>query len=287
MRRPAEVLLVKPWEQQRVQRLASLGKLAAGIAHEINTPVQYVSDSVFFVNSSVEDLLEYCGALEHIARQMAIASGDVDALTRIDEARTRSDFDYVKEHAGPALERSVEGLSRVAEIAQAMKRIAHEDPRRRTSTDINQLLEDTLLVAACEYRFVAEVEQEYGELPPVICDRSALGQLFLNLLVNAADAVRERHEGTRNGLIRVRSELHGDKVHISFHDNGAGIPDDVRAHIFEPFFTTKEVGRGSGQGLALVAQVVRDHRGQVSVSSEPGVGTEIAITIPVQAARGH
>jgi len=263
---------------QRTQRLASLGKLAAGIAHEINTPVQYVNDSVSFLESSFDDLLKYCVALDSILVELAESTGHKEALKRAEEARCESDFEYVRENAGPAIERSLEGLALVADIAQAMKRIAYEDPRRRSPTDINELFEDTLLIAAAEYRFVAEVERQFVDIPRVNCDRSAMGQVFLNLVINAADAIRERDDSGQ-GLITVRSEVVDSKVHISISDSGMGIPEELREKVFEAFFTTKQIGKGSGQGLAMVARVVSEHGGTVHIESEVGVGTTFTIVL--------
>jgi signal transduction histidine kinase len=272
-------------ELVQAQKLEAVGRLAAGIAHEINTPIQFVSDSVVFVQEAFQQLLSVfplCAALREAAAQGAIDSQLVRALAEAEEA---AGLDYLVTQVPRALERSLEGLARVATIVRAMKEFAHPDDREKSPADINAALASTIAIARNEYKYVAEVETDYGNLPNVACHVGELNQVFLNLIVNAAHAIGEaRRDGTR-GRIRIRTQLEGAVVHVSVADDGTGIPDEVRDRIFDPFFTTKPVGKGTGQGLFIARSVVVEkHCGTLTVESTVGAGTTFHVRIPVSPA---
>lgn len=257
------------------ERLESVGKLAAGIAHEINTPVQFVNDSVYFVKDSVNELLQLTDQLRELAARQPTHAATVNALT--------SDLPYLRGHLPKALDRAVDGLKRVAEIVRSMREFAHPDRPEMTEVDLNRAIENSLVVAHSEYKHVADIETDFGPLPMVHCHGGEVNQVMLNLLVNAAHAIADVvQDSGRKGSIRVATRQLGESVVISVADTGGGIPENIRYRIFEPFFTTKEVGRGTGQGLAIAHNIiVKRHGGSIEVHSELGRGTEFQVRLPL------
>ncbi|MFO0606912.1 MAG: ATP-binding protein [Polyangiales bacterium] len=271
------------FELHQAQKLESVGRLASGIAHEINTPIQFVNDSVHFVRDAFQDALVLL--TRYRALRAAANDGPVprEALEGVDQAEDDADLPYLLENVPKALDRSVDGLARVATLVRSMKEFAHADRGEEAPADLNHALSTTLTIARNEYKYVADVETDFGDLPPVLCRVDELNQAFLNLLVNAAHAIGDVVQGTdRRGRIRVATRPDGDHVVVSIADTGGGIPEHVRGKIFEPFFTTKEVGRGTGQGLPITRSVVVDrHRGALTFTSEVGVGTTFYVRLPV------
>jgi signal transduction histidine kinase len=271
-------------ELMQAQKLESVGRLASGIAHEINTPIQFVNDSITFTRDSFGDLAGLVGKYRQL--RAAAAAGHVDprALTELDEAETAADLDYLMENIPKALERSVEGLGRVATLVRSMKEFAHPEQKQKAPADLNRAIASTLTIARNEYKYVADIETDYGELPPVPCHIGELNQVFLNLIVNAAHAIESAIHGTdRRGLIRVETRREDDLVRVSISDSGTGIPEEIRNRIFDPFFTTKDVGRGTGQGLAIARSVVVDkHAGTLTFDSELGRGTTFHVRLGVE-----
>jgi PAS domain S-box-containing protein len=272
------------FELSQAQRLEAVGRLASGVAHEINTPVQFVSDSVHFVREAMADLAtliqKYRSTHEALAKGLAFE----DAAAEIAVAEEGADLDYLLENIPSALVRSLEGLHRVATIVRSMKAFAHPNQTEMTSADLNEAVESTLTIARNEYKYVADIELDLGDIPLVVCHLGDVNQAILNIVVNAAHAIGDVVQETENkGVITVRTRREGDSVVISIRDTGAGIPDDIRGRIFDPFFTTKEVGRGTGQGLAIVRSVVCEkHRGEVWCDSEIGKGSTFFIRLPIE-----
>ena len=253
------------------QKLEAVGRLAAGIAHEINTPIQYISDSVHFLGCSFDEILSVLASRDSPHG----ASSDVDV-------------EFLRDEIPRAIDRIKEGTQRVATIVRAMKEFAYPDTSDKTPADLNQAIERTVLMARSEYKYVATVQLELEELPAVSCHVGELSQVFLNLLVNAAHALADAGRDAESGRIIIRSRLVEAWVELQFEDNGCGIPKEIVDKIYDPFFTTKEVGRGSGQGLAIARSVVVDkHAGRISVTSTPGVGTCFTLHLPVGAAEGR
>jgi len=184
-----------------------------------------------------------------------------------------------------ALDSALEGLGRIATIVRSMKEFAHPDQAQKTDADLNQAIRSTLVVAHNEYKYVAQLDAEYGDLPLVPCHLGEINQVILNLIVNAAHAIADTVEGTgERGIIRVRTRRDGEAVEVSIGDSGTGIPEAVRDKIFEPFFTTKAVGIGTGQGLAIARSViVKKHGGSLRFESECGKGTTFFIRLPLEA----
>lgn len=267
---------------RHAQKLESVGQLAAGVAHEINTPIQFVGDSVHFLKEAFDDLSQLVATFEGL-REAAKGKVPDELLDAVDEARDDADLDFLSTEAPKAIERTLQGVRRVAEIVKAMKEFSHPDVRQKCAADINRAITQTLTVARNEYKYVAEVESSFGELPPVVCHLGDLNQVFLNLIVNAAHAVGAVHEQTGElGKIFIETHHDEDDVVVTIRDTGTGIPEDIVGKIFDPFFTTKEVGKGTGQGLAIARNVVVEkHAGKLCVESELGSGTTFTVRLPV------
>ena len=270
-------------ELAAAQKLESVGRLAAGVAHEINTPVQFVSDNVLFLSKSMTDIAAVIQAYRGLQHAVQ-AAGDIPGAARLaDEAEKAADLDYVMQNVPLALESSIDGLGRIATIVRSMKEFAHPDQAQKTFADLNQAIRSTLVIAHNEYKYVAELCTEFGDLPPVECYLGEINQVVLNLLVNAAHAISDVVKDTgKLGKLTVRTRLDSDGVEISIGDTGTGIPEAARENIFDPFFTTKEVGKGTGQGLAIARSVVvNKHGGTLRFETECGKGTTFFVRLPI------
>jgi signal transduction histidine kinase len=240
---------------------------------------------VEFVRTSMTDVAAVIRAYRDL-KDAAKSSGDVATTLQLaEDAEQSADLDYILSNAPQALESSVEGLRRIATIVRSMKEFAHPDQAQMTLADLNQAIRSTLVIAHNEYKYIADLSTELGELPRVPCYLGEINQVILNLLVNAAHAISDVVKDSGSlGKLMVRTRLDGDMVEISVGDSGTGIPEAARDHIFDPFFTTKEVGRGTGQGLAIAHSViVKKHGGTLRFETECGVGTTFFIRLPIQA----
>lgn len=275
-------------ELHQAQRLESVGRLAAGIAHEINTPVQFVNDNCYFLKDSVPQVRLVLECHQECLRAMAAGSmTPPEALARTAAIEQTADLAFLQENMPTAVERALEGLERVAAIVRSMKEFSHPTQDAPSSADINVAILSTLTIARNEYKYVADVRTVFGEIPPVVCYVGELNQALLNIIVNAAHAIGEAIAGTeRKGLITVTTASEEDSVLIAIADTGPGIPQAIQDKIFDPFFTTKEVGKGTGQGLAIARAVIVDrHGGALTFDSEPGKGTTFLIRLPIDAPR--
>lgn len=272
-------------ELRQAQKLESVGRLASGVAHEINTPVQFISDSIHFVCDAVRDLFTVIGKLETVRQSVIDGAPATAAAEEASSAEERADMPYLLENIPKALERSLDGVRRVTTIVRSMKEFAHPDREEMAPLDLNRALDSTLTVARNEYKYVADVETFFGDLPCVVCHAGAINQTFLNIVVNAAHAIDEVVKVTGNrGRIRVRTFREGPYAVVAVEDDGTGIPEDLRARVFDPFFTTKEVGKGTGQGLSIARSIVVDkHGGKLDFTTEPGQGTTFYIRLPIEA----
>ena len=248
------------------ERLESIGRLASGIAHEINTPVQYVGDSIYFIRDAMTDLL-----------------GGVSPAAAVSSATAGSDFAQVRAELAAAVERAIEGLERITEIVRSMKDFSYPDQTEMSGVDLNRAVQSTLVVTRNTYKYVADVATDLGELPLVSCFGGLINQVILNLVINAAHAIADKVKDTgARGLITVRTYLEESRVVIAVGDTGLGIPHLIRSHIFDPFFTTKEVGRGTGQGLSLCRNIVVSvHRGSLTFDTTIGEGTTFYVRLPL------
>jgi two-component system NtrC family sensor kinase len=269
-------------EFHQESKLESLGRLSAGLAHEINSPIQFVGDNARFLEEAYEELIRvvevYRGLID-----TSSPIGWMERQERVREAEAGIDFDYLQKEIPSAVEQTLEGIERVSTIVRAMKTFSHPGHTEQVPADLNEALEATVTVIRHQVSGVADLRLELADLPPVRCNIAELNQVFLNLVVNAADAIEETG---RRGVITVATAVDGDDVIVRISDTGGGIPDDVRQKIFDPFFTTKDVGRGSGQGLALARGVVHEgHGGSLTLDSVLGQGTTFSVRIPVNGLR--
>jgi len=257
-------------ELRMAHKLEAVGQLAAGIAHEINTPIQYVSDSVSFVGEAFTELQGYVQIYRKALAERSVA----------DPVNADTDLAFLAEHAPAAVARARAGLERIAQLVRAMKEFGQPAQRDKTWGNINRAIETTLTVTTSEYNKVADVELTLGELPEVTCHIAELNQVFLHLVINAAHAIAEAHPGER-GQITIKTWSEPDAVVISIADNGTGIADDIAPRVFDPFFTTKPVGRGTGQGLAIARSIVVDrHGGALTFETALGRGTTFLVRLP-------
>lgn len=261
------------------ERLASIGQLAAGVAHEINNPIGYVFSNFGTLEAYLQRLFEMLEAYEQA--EPALASSTI--ANRLAALRERVELDYLKQDIPMLMGESREGLSRVRKIVQDLKDFSRVDTHQEwTWASLHQGIDSTLNIVANEIKYRADVRREYGTLPDIECLPSELNQVFLNLLVNAAHAF-----GLERGLIVVRSGDAGDEVWVEVEDNGSGIAPEYLARVFDPFFTTKPVGRGTGLGLSLAYGIVQKHHGRIDVRSEPGRGSCFRVTLPVRRPGGE
>ncbi len=270
-------------ELRHAQKLEAVGHLAAGIAHEINTPAQFVSDSIQFLKDSAEDLFRLVGEYRRAVEALGAVPGHEGQMLAIRRAEEEIDLPYLEANVPSGFERCFDGISRITSIVRAMKEFAHADQREMSPADLNRALLSTLTIAKNEYKYVAETESDLDEIPLVVCHLGDLNQVFLNLIVNAAHAISEvvGNSGAR-GRIKITTRAEPGWVRIEFADTGVGIPEHLRDRIFEPFFTTKPVGMGTGQGLAIARAIVVDkHGGSLTFESTLGVGTTFTVRLPI------
>jgi|GEM_PF-561510 PAS domain S-box-containing protein len=270
-------------ELGHARKLEAVGQLASGIAHEINTPTQYVGDGVHFLKEAFEGYRRLVGQYRRAVEVLEKAGGQDALVSEIHATEEDVDLSYLEANVPGSFESCLDGVSRISTIVRAMKEFAHPDQKEMAPADLNKALQTTLAIAKNEYKYVAEVTTEFGDLPSVVCHVGDLNQVFLNLIVNAAHAIGDVvGKGGSKGKIRIRTCSEGDMVRVDIADNGAGIPEVIRHRIFEPFFTTKGVGKGSGQGLAIARSIVTTkHRGSLTFESDVGKGTTFTIRLPV------
>ena len=269
-------------ELLNAQKLEAIGGLAAGIAHEINTPIQYISDNTRFVEQSLTGLLSVASAASHLAdavRDVSEVAGIVEAYNAVAD---QADVEFLSEEVPGAIEESLEGIGQVASIVKALKSFAHPGSTEKVEEDLNELITVTCAVARGEWKNVAEMDLSGldSRIPKVPILAGPIKQVVLNVVVNAAHAIEERITPGERGAIRVSTFVQDDDVVIKIADDGAGIPASIQDRILEPFFTTKDVGKGSGQGLAIAHSVIEEHGGNLSFESTPGEGTTFLIALP-------
>ena len=267
---------------RQAQKLEGIGQLAAGIAHEINTPAQFVADNLTFLRDSwhsAHQLME----LYRATIQQNLAALPPEIATQVEQAERKCDLEFIVTEVPQAILQSLDGAHRVAEIVRAMKEFSHPDSAEKTATDLNKSIQSTITVARNEWKYIADIAIRLDEsLPLVVCYPGDINQVILNLVVNASHAIKEKVKDGDKGRITVCTRRRDDVAEISVGDNGTGIPETIRTRIFDPFFTTKEVGKGTGQGLSLAhAIVVKKHGGKIWFETELGVGTTFFIDLPI------
>lgn len=253
-------------------KMASIGLLAAGVAHDINNPIG-------FVTNNLEELSIYLTRLQaFIEEQQAIiqASASSEELKKLQEDWNQLGIEYILDDFGALIAESLEGATRVSDIVKNLRNFSRVDDFAFKLADVNECLENSIKITQHELRHKAQVHRQFGDIPQILCCPQQLNQAFMNLLVNAAHAIDKR------GDVTLKSWSDTDHVHISITDTGCGIPENLQPQIFEPFFTTKEAGKGTGLGLSIVADIVKLHQGKISVQSRPGQGTTFTITLPIR-----
>jgi two-component system, NtrC family, sensor kinase len=270
-------------ELGQAHKLEAVGQLASGIAHEINTPTQYVGDGIHFLKEAFEGYHRLVVCFREAFSQLEAAGGHDGIVREIRAMEQEVDLPFLEANVPGSFSNCEDGISHISTIVSAMKDFAHPDQREKVPADLNHALQITLAIAKNEYKYVAEVATEFGDLPPVLCHVGQLKQVFLNLIVNAAHSIAEvvgRCGG--KGRIGIKTSKHGNVARIDIGDTGAGIPESIRHRIFDPFFTTKEVGKGTGQGLAIArSTIVGKHRGSLTFETEVGHGTTFTILLPI------
>lgn len=271
---------------RHAHKLEAIGQLAAGIAHEINTPTQFVGDNIRFFQDFFEDLNDLLELYEKLTEAVKSGQADKALVEQVSDKIEDIDLEYLLEEVPEAISQSLDGVTRIRDIVKAMKEFSHPGSANKELSDINQNIQNTVTVSRNEWKYAAEMELVLDpDLPTVECLPNELNQVILNMVVNAAHAIIDVEGDSGNmGRITVTTKQKGDLCEITISDTGAGIPEGIRQRVFDPFFTTKEVGKGTGQGLAIAYSVVVDkHQGTIDVESEVGKGTTFIIRIPVSA----
>lgn len=266
------------------EKLASVGQLAAGIAHEINTPIQFVGDNVRACSEMFEDLKDLFDEYRVLLGNVELSDAFQEVTKRIRKLEQDVDVEYIFDDIPKASSQNLDGIERVRVIVQAMKDFSHGGSTKlKAAYDVNSGLKNTLTVARNELKYVASVQTEYGILPSIQGYPGELNQVFLNILVNAAHALADKHANEK-GVITVKTSVNDDWIVVEIRDNGSGIPEEIKNRIFDPFFTTKDVGTGTGQGLAISHSIIVDrHGGRIEVDSKDNVGTTFSVYLPLTA----
>jgi len=270
-------LLIKQLQEAQAQllqseKMASIGQLAAGIAHEINNPIGFINSNMSSLKGYVDTL---CALVDGFDQSLQSLAGQPELKAHVAQLKRQADYAFLKDDVADLVRESMDGLKRVRDIVQSLKDFAHIGETDWQLADLHAGLDSTLTIAANEFKYKATVSKAYGQLPPVKCLASQLNQVFMNLIVNASQAIQA------NGVITVRTGYADDWVWVEIGDNGAGIAPDVLTRIFDPFFTTKPVGKGTGLGLSLSYNIVTKHGGRIEVASELGKGTRFTVHLPV------
>lgn len=269
----------------QTEKLKSIGQLAAGIAHEINTPTQYVGDNTRFLQDAFQDIIQVLNSFEAFFEAAKTDGVSADLIAKVEEDIEEADVGYLIEEIPTAIDHTLQGVERIAKIVRAMKEFSHPGQDEKTAIDINKTIESTITVARNEWKYVAEMETDFdASLPLVPCLPGELNQVILNLIINAAHAIADviAENSTEKGLIKVSTRLKENWAEIQISDSGPGIPEEIRHRIFDPFFTTKEVGKGTGQGLAISHTViVEKHGGTLNLETQEGKGTTFSIYLPL------
>ncbi len=268
------------------QKLESVGQLAAGIAHEINTPAQFLGTNMEFLEESFQDVESLIKEYQKLVQTAQKGTVNPEVFSSLEESVEDLDWDYLAEEIPLTVKQSREGVERISKIVRAMKEFSHPGSKDKAPVSINDIINTTMIVASNEWKYVAEIKTDLApDLPSVTCLADEMGQVFLNILVNAAHAIADTLGDTpegKKGLITISSRQDAEWIEICIKDNGKGMTDSVREHVFNPFFTTKEVGKGTGQGLSIAHNVVTDkHQGSLQCESEEGVGTRFIIRLPM------
>jgi two-component system, NtrC family, sensor kinase len=272
---------------RQAQKLEAVGQLAAGIAHEINSPIQFVGDNISFLKDSFEDIARVLNTYEHLWQQLTEQGAVPEELGKqLSDVIEDADIPYLWEEIPKTIAQSLDGVGRVEKIVRAMKDFSHPGSDEKTTVDINKMLESTITVCRNEWKYVADMETDFApDLPLAPCFSGEISQAFLNIIVNGAHAIGDVTENGSKGKGKISiqtSRTENNSIQIRISDTGGGIPKEIQDRVFEPFFTTKARGKGTGQGLAIAHRVVIDkHQGTLIFETEKGRGTTFVIELPV------
>ena len=269
----------------QAQKLEAVGQLAAGIAHEINTPIQFISSNTAFLEDSFKDVRQLIKGLQKLLLPFSRGPALAETGREIEKLLEELDWDYLDNEIPMAIQQSKEGIQRVSAVVQAMKEFSHPGTKEKAYHDLQRIIETTVTVASNEWKYCAEIATNFEpDLPKVFCLADEIGQVILNILINASHAIAAKNPaGTDKGRITISSRRVQEHVEISIEDTGTGIPENIQAKVFDPFFTTKEVGKGTGQGLAICHDVINNkHGGALSLTSERGKGSVFTIQLPIK-----
>ncbi|MCB0732992.1 MAG: hypothetical protein H6608_06100 [Flavobacteriales bacterium] len=256
------------------EKMASLGQLTAGIAHEINNPINFVSSNVEPLRNDFKDVLQILNQYQHYAKDK-----EDPALAQILSETDELDLEYSINEISQLIDGIEEGAKRTSEIVTGLKNFSRTDEEDLKKSDINEGLRSTIAILKSQLRSI-KVNVDYGEIPYINCQLGKLNQVFMNIIDNSIDAIEDKYGESLGGVLSVRTNYADGIIRIEIGDNGNGIPDDVKKHIFDPFFTTKDVGKGTGLGLSISYGIIEKHNGSIEVHGESGVGTTFIITIP-------
>jgi PAS domain S-box-containing protein len=271
---------------RQAQKLESIGQLAAGISHEINTPTQFVGDNTQFLKEAFSDLKGLIDSYAELARTLESQDGLTHLVTPVREKEAAIDLEFLEQEIPRAIDQAIEGVGRISKIVRAMKEFSHPGLVGKVETDINRAIRTTLEVSRNEWKYVAEIQPDLAEeLPKILCVPDQINQVFLNLIVNAAHAIADHLEASteRMGTIGISTRLVHGQVEVRVSDSGTGVPEEIKGRIFDPFFTTKAVGKGTGQGLCIAyTTVVEQHGGTLRVEDNPEGGAVFVVTLPLE-----
>ncbi len=264
-------------------KLEAIGRMTAGVAHEINTPVQYVGDNIHFLRDSFEEVGRILASYKALYQRLKEDKTTDSVIREIESLLQEYDLDYLEEEIPETIRQSIEGLDRISGIVLAMRNLSHSGRDEKATVNVNEAIENTITLTRNEWKYVADIRTDFTEpLPDVACHPGEFNQVILNMIINAAHAVEASFESEEHtkGIIEIITKKIKNRAEISIRDTGVGIPEGLREKIFKPFFTTKKAGKGTGQGLAISNSVIKTYDGSIDIESEPGKGTMFTINLP-------
>ncbi len=267
------------------QKMEAMGQLSAGLAHEINTPIQYINDNTLFLKDTFSDMDLIIEKFLHLFQTLKTGSIDTSMVKQIETALDQLDLDYTRREIPQAIDQAIEGIDRIKKVIQTMKVFSHPGKKNHVLTDVHHCLQNAIMISKNEWKHIADVSINMEpDLPKIKCNPGEINQVFLNLIVNASHAISEKTNTQfgDKGKIEIRAHTKKNWLEISISDTGTGIPETVKPKVFDPFFTTKEPGKGTGQGLAISRSIVKDrHHGKISIETCEGKGTTFIIELPI------